>query len=115
MAVLGGEEFGERVHLELGFAGKPIVGDFADDGRDEAEEGVWVWEESGDVGSAADLLVEVFEEVGGAEAGAVFGREEEDGEAFGGIGLEPGGERRCGGLMLLGEGADFGVGFCAGA
>jgi len=90
---LGGEELGRRVHVERGFGGEPVVGEFAGDGGDQAQEGGGVWEEGGDAGSAADLLVEVFEEVGGAQAEAVFWREEEDGEAFGDVGLEPCGER----------------------
>ena len=81
--------------MERGFGGEPVVGEFAGDGGDQAQEGGGVWEEGGDAGSAADLLVEVFEEVGGAQAEAVFWREEEDGEAFGDVGLEPCGER-CG-------------------
>ena len=100
---------GERVHIEVGFGGEPVVGEFAGDGGDEAEEGVRVGEERGDAGSAADLFVEVFEEVGGAEAEAVFRGEEEDGEGFRDVCLEPGGEVRSGGLVLLGEGAQFGV------
>ena len=69
-----------------------------------------IGEEEGDASSATDLFVEVFEEVGGAEAEAVFCEEGEDGEGFGDVGLELGGEVRCGGLVVLGEGAEFGVG-----
>ena len=100
---------GGRVHVEVGFGGEPVVGDFVGYGGDEAEKGVGVWEERGDAGSAADLFVEVFKEVGSAEAQAVFGWQEEDGEGFGDVGFEPGGEVRSGVLVLLGEGAEFGV------
>ena len=104
---------GGRDHVEIGFGGEPVVGEFAGDGGDQAQEGGGVWEEGGDAGSAADLFVEVFEEVGGAQAQAVFLGEEEDGEAFGDIGLEPCGERRGALAVLVGEGAQFVIGLRA--
>ena len=49
---------GGRVHVEIGFGSEPVVGDFAGDGGDEAEERVGVGKKCGDAGSAADLFVE---------------------------------------------------------
>ena len=69
--------------VEVGFGGFPVVGDFPEDGGDEAAATLWGWEDGHDAGSTADLLVKGYAEVGGAEAFADGIWEGEEGEAFG--------------------------------
>ena len=60
--------FGEG---KIAFGGFPVLGDFHQDGADEAQEGGFVGEESRNGGAAAHLAVEVFAGVGGAQAAAL--------------------------------------------
>jgi len=80
--------------VEVGFGGLPVVGDFHEDGGDQAQATFWGGEDGDDAGSAADLFVEGFAEVGGAEAFSDGLWEGEDGEALGEIMLHPRGELR---------------------
>ena len=61
------------------------------------------------------MFIEIFEEVGSAQASVVFWWEEEDGEAFRDVGFEPSGERWRGALVELCESEQFCIGFVAGA
>ena len=78
--------------IEVGFGGFPVVGDFHEDGGDEAQATFWRGEDADDASSAADLFVGGFGEVGGAQAFADGFWEGEDGEGFGEIFIHPGGE-----------------------
>ena len=66
--------------LSVGFGGFPVVGDFHEDGGDEAQATFWRGEDADDASSAADLFVGGFGEVGGAQAFADGFWEGEDGE-----------------------------------
>ena len=110
--------------VEVSFGGFPVVGDFHEDGGDKAEATFWGGEDGDDTGSAADLFVNGFAEVGGTETFADGLGEGKDGKAFGEIFLHPGselgggffvfqnggGEQIAGGLEVwrIEEGADVG-------
>ena len=80
------------VQVEVNFSGFPLVAGFGEDGRDEAQEGGFVWEEAGDAGAAFEFFVDAFEWVAGAQAALVVAGEGESGEALREVFLHPGGE-----------------------
>jgi hypothetical protein len=90
------------VHVEVDFACGPLIVDFSEECRDEAEEGSFVGEKGSDAGAALEFKIDAFDGIAGAESALVGGREGEDGEALGDIFLHPSGESGCG----LGVGED---------
>ena len=78
--------------VEVNFSGFPFVAGFGEDGRDEAQEGSFVWKEAGDAGAAFEFFIDAFERVAGAQAALVLAREGESGKALREVFLHPGGE-----------------------
>jgi hypothetical protein len=88
---------GWRVDVEIELRRSfPVIGDVGEQSGDEAKEGLRVWEDAGDAGTAFDLLAEAFCHVGGAQEEAVLLWQSKDGEAFRNVLLEPGGQFRSG-------------------
>ena len=56
---------------KIAFGGFPVLGDFHQDGAEEAQEGGFVGEQARYGGAAAHLAVEVFTGVGGAQTTAL--------------------------------------------
>ena len=91
---LGGDEsWRAEVHWEVrsGSAG-PVFVDFGEERGNQPQERWRFGEDARDTGSALEFLVDALGRIGGAQALAVFLGQAEDGEAFGHVELEPGGE-----------------------
>ena len=56
---------------KIGFSRLPLFGYFHKDGSDEPEDRVRIWKKSCDLGSAFDLVIEVFAHIGGAQSFAL--------------------------------------------
>ena len=91
-------------HVEVNFSGFPIVAGFAEEGGDEAQEGMFVGEDARDAGAAFEFLVDAFQSIGGAQAFLVGGGQGEHGEPLRQIFLQPRDE--FGGALGV-EGDDF--------
>ena len=79
---------------EIDFSGFPIFTDFDEDGGGESQERGLVGEEQRDAGAAADLFIQAFQHVGGAEPFALRGGQRQDREPFGRVGFQTSGEPR---------------------
>ena len=69
-------------HVEVDFSGFPIVAGFAEERRDQAQEGGFIGEDAGDAGAAFEFLVDAFQRIGGAHPLLVGGGQQEHREAL---------------------------------
>ena len=81
-------------HVEVNFAGFPLLADLCQQGGDEAQDGGFVGKKPGDARAAFDFLIHAFHRIGGAKFFLVFDRQGENGEALGQIFLHPRGKFR---------------------
>ena len=95
---------------EVGASGFPLLGDFHEDGGDEAEDGIFVWKEGCDAGAALDFAVEALGGVGSAQALACVFWQGEDGETFRDVLLHPRGELRGARAVFCDEFGEAGLG-----
>lgn len=89
-------------HVEVNLSSFPFIADLGEDGADQAQEGGFVWEESGDAGAAFEFLINAFERIAGPQAALMLAREGEGGKALRNIFFHPTGQfwRR---LCVLGD------------
>ena len=52
------------MHVEVNFSGFPFLASFRQQGGDQAQEGGFIWKETGDATAPAQLLVDAFDGVG---------------------------------------------------
>ena len=99
-----------QVHVEVeNWGGLPVIGDIEEESGDETEKGFGVRKDANDSGAAFDFLTEPLGGVGGAQAGSVWFWKGEDGEAFGDVIFEPGGEFWSGFAILRDQDVELGL------
>ena len=80
------------VHVEVNFAGAPLVTLLAEQGGDKAQQGGFVGKERGNARAPFEFLVHPFDGVAGAHPPLVGRGQRIDGEALRDVELHPGGE-----------------------
>lgn len=97
------DSFGRFGEVEVDASRGPFLIDLDEDGADQSQERLRVWEEGGNACSAFDLLIESFDGVACSQSLPVLGRNGEHGEGLGDIGFDPVGEFGRGFAMLVGD------------
>lgn len=103
---------GLRVEVEIDLAGHPLVVEFGQQRRDQAQAGIHVGEDAGHSGASSQFPVDAFQPVGGTQTDTVRSGEVEHRQGFRNRGFGPLGQFR----MLLAPGVQGGfqkpLGFC---
>lgn len=93
--------------FEVYFSRFPVIADFAEDGGDQAEQGIFVGEQVGDPCSAFDFLIESFEHVSGPQSSPVRRRGVEYRESLRDVVFDPFRESGSGVLVLVNQTSQF--------
>ena len=81
-----------HVHIEVDLSGLPFFGQFHQDGANQSQAGRLVGEQGSHAGSAFDLFVEVFQQIGRSHLYSVDLGQAEHGQRFRHVGFHPVGQ-----------------------